>query len=268
MHHARGMCIFARLRAASAKVFARAGLEDGLAVLPSRLPLLSFADAADRWTTQTDAVIGGFSECQLEPHGQSSLLWTGRTALESDPQRAKLIKNDQGKKVTRTGFVSMRTEVTDDQWELFDFDGLCVRMRADERSYVLNVRADNVLGDHRRDDLYQVQIAPFLDHARARAHRQHGDGKALDFVDVRIPWGAFTLTWRGYVQGQRSPPMHLGRLTHLGFLLADKQEGSFACAFESISAFRYEEWELERDDHVRRAAELNVAHGYADMRDG
>ncbi len=90
-------------------------------------------------------------------------------------------------------------------------------------------------------------------------------GAAGELVDVRIPWGCFFLTWRGYVQGDRfPPPMNLERITHLGLLLADDADGRFDVELGEISAFRFSEDELRYDERARAGIRLNEEAGYHD----
>lgn len=86
--------------------------------------------------------------------------------------------------------------------------------------------------------------------------------------------------------------MHLGRISHVGLLLADNVDGPFECEIESVGAFRYDDrstrplpwhpphratlgrhtcpiWRRYdeedefRDDEVRRGLKMNREHGYA-----
>lgn len=244
-----------------------------LSAPPSHLPLLHFAgeSALERWTLQSDVSIGGFSECSLTMATASTAVFSGTIALESDPVRQEKQTSDQGKHATRTGFCAMRTAVSSDGWPtLHDFHGLSLRVRPDTRSYILNVRADNILGDSRNEDLYQTPIQPFLPRRPLTAMSSEAEAEAEvdELVDVRIPWGAFSLTWRGHVQSTRPPTMNLDRLTHVGLLLADGADGPFRCELESVSVFRYDDDELVHDPLVREAMRLNVERGYDDVRDG
>ena len=87
-------------------------------------------------------------------------------------------------------------------------------------------------------------------------------------LDVRVPWGAFTLTWRGYVQSERPQAMHLARVNSVGLLLADKAAGDFGIELARLSAFRFQEGEERRDDHVAKCLELNERAGYEDAMSG
>ena len=249
-------------------------------VPPTRLPLLSFeAEKLARWQLQTDAPIGGFSEGTLDTIGDSPgsrrALWSGRTSLEVDRLvQQQFGKSDQKAVASKVGFVAMMQQLQEGQWELTEFHGLCLRCRPrDARNYVLTVRATGTLGDHRTEDLYQTLLQPFVAHAVPTDVTDHedadsvarpvgGDGADEPLLDVRVPWGAFTLTWRGYVQGERPPAMHLDRINSVGLLLADKTAGEFCIELGGLSAFRYEEGEEARDEHVRRCLELNAQRGY------
>ena len=154
----------------------------------------------------------------------------------------------------------MRAQLRE-ELDLQDFHGLSVRMRPDDRTYAVSVRADGALGDHRLDDLYQVVVTPFVQHA-LHADNGNADGTRTDMLEVRLPWGAFALTWRGNLQSETPPAMHLGRITHVGLTLADERAGPFACELGEIAAFRYNDVEMERDPHVVSAIELNERQGY------
>ena len=255
------------LRAAAAKVIAEVVQAERtqLSALPTRVPLIHFAEKdLGRWQLQSDTSIGGFSKCSLVPASASTAVFSGSIELEADVQRQRQQRSDQGKLASKTGFCAMRTAVSEvDGWpSLYDFHGLSLRLRPDARGYVLNVRADSILGDDRTDDLYQTSIRPFLRGARTPEPHQP------ELLEVRIPWGAFALTWRGCVQSARPPPMNLNRLTHVGLLLADGEGGAFSCELESISAFRFDEDEQVHDPFAREALRLNVDRGYDDVRDG
>ena len=254
---------------------------------------------------QTDYSIGGFSRCDLNP-SPAGMVWSGTTALEADPLRQKAVpKSDQKKKASRVGFVAMRADVEDLGWELHDFHGLTLRGRfPDDRKYVMNLRTAAVLDDCRLDDLYQVGIFPFLRHAKPVAMDDTGHLDASDsslgltaaaaaeagsvaetagvdvastshqvvasgeapLVDVRIPWGAFQLTWRGYLQFDRPPAMHLGKISHVGILLADAPAaGPFSVELSSLSAFRYTEEEERSEAYVREHLARNRDLGYEEF---
>lgn len=92
-----------------------------------------------------------------------------------------------------------------------------------------------------------------------------GAAAANEMLDIRVPWGAFLLTYRGYIQSSTPPPMHLNNISHVGFLLADGRHGPFELELESISAFRYDEDDYHTDEATRRGLDLNTAAGYTDI---
>ena len=347
------MSLFTRIRSAASKLahgWGEKAIESAFELPPSRLPLLGFAkDTVDKWQLQTDSPIGGFSECSLTPfHAgihvddaprllRPSAMWAGHTSLDADRLiQQQFEKSDQKAVASKVGFAAMMLSVENAEWpDLHDYHGLCLTCRPqDARQYVVTMRAANVLGDHRTEDLYQTMLQPFVAHAkpveaseRALAtieeleemmqktnsvvtmltERSDGTGEVMalmdrregaearglewnnqyvedllaskkvapppdvpPLIDVRLPWGAFRLTWRGYVQGveQHPPPMHLDRISHVGLLLADKTAGGFGIELANISAFRYDEDEMVRDEHVRQCMELNRQAGYDDVVSG
>ena len=120
--------------------------------------LLNFGAEHVQWETADDRIFGGLSEGAVSPGAYpESVRFSGATSLELDA-RAKQIKNDKGKVVTRTGWCAMQAEVLDEGWELEDADGLRLRVRhSGERSFFLNLRSEGILGEE-RVDLYQAEI--------------------------------------------------------------------------------------------------------------
>jgi hypothetical protein len=260
----------------------------------NRQRLVDFtSDKLACWQLQTDAPIGGHSQCALTPmnDGSSSshAVWSGHTSLEADRlKQQQFAKSDQKKVASRVGFSAIMLTVEDEAWALRDFHGLCLRCRPlDARKYVLTLRAANTLGDHRTEDLYQTLLQPFVRHAKpaeeaaevepeaaaataatatggnvAPAGNAAACGAESPLLDVRVPWGAFTLTWRGYVQSERPPAMNLDQISHVGLLLADSTAGDFGIELSQLSAFRFDEHELVHDAHVRECFELNRLAGY------
>ena len=267
---------------------------------PNIVPLFNFSDhwVRERLVMQDDRAIGGFSEHQIEP-SEGGITWSGLTSHEVDKSRQRAVpKSDQKKNASNVGFVAWRADVEDLEWELSDCEGLQLRGRfCSKRKYVINIRNNTLLDEYRTDDLYQAFIHPYLPYAlhveleedlpRGGNAVEGGNGQvagaaaaAADsaganadaaelppLVDVRIPWGAFMLTWHGYIQKEISPPMHLDYITHIGLLLADGEDnsGPFRLELESLSGFNYDDHESVHDDHVRESLALNEKMGYADI---
>ena len=110
-----------------------------------------------QWELADDRMFGGLSEGAISLGEDESIRFSGATSLELSA-KAKQIKNDKGKSVTRTGWCAIQADVRDEEWELEDADGLLLRVRhSGERSFFLNLRSEGILGDE-RVDLYQAEI--------------------------------------------------------------------------------------------------------------
>jgi hypothetical protein len=83
---------------------------------------------------------------------------------------------------------------------------------------------------------------------------EHGE-----WTELRLPFCAWHLTWRGYMQEPRG--MHLDRISHIGIFLSDGDAGPFSIDLHSVSAFRYEDVGGD-DPRVRMALEGNRRMGY------
>ena len=134
--------------------------------------------------------------------------------------------------------------------------------------YAINMRFQGLLGDDRTEDIYQA----YLPRLPAEAD---GLGEATEapwatglqpdedgLLSFRIPWGAFQLTWRGYLQPDPMA-MHLSRFTHVGLLLADGERGEFGIELGGWAAFRYGRHEQFHEFAVQWSGKhLNEIGGY------
>lgn len=123
--------------------------------------------------------------------------------------------------------------------------GVRLRVRPDHRRYSLTLRTEGLLGGE-DDDLY-----------RANLPLPPAPG---EWLDLRIPYCAFALTSRGYVQSPR--PMDLEHFEAVGVLLADGESGEFALELAEMGAFRFSDEEVHRDLAVQRMLDLNSQLGY------
>ncbi len=74
-----------------------------------------------------------------------------------------------------------------------------------------------------------------------------------------IPFGAFQLTWKGYVQGVQ-PAINRNRIKHIGLLLSDKAAGPFSIELDELSAFRVDP--TSQEPHHQAILKLNQMRGY------
>uniref|UniRef100_A0A7S0NQ62 NADH:ubiquinone oxidoreductase intermediate-associated protein 30 domain-containing protein n=1 Tax=Calcidiscus leptoporus TaxID=127549 RepID=A0A7S0NQ62_9EUKA len=152
------------------------------------------------------------------------------------------------KRASKTGWCAMQTTIPEEKWDLKDFHGVRLTLRTDERHYVLNMRTAGLIGGMDQD-VFQAHIPPCP--------------LKGEWAQLRIPFGAFMVTWRGYVQSaQRS--MNLEAITRLGVLIADRKAGDFSLELDDISAFRFHDEEMS-DPLVKRALRLNGELGYTDV---
>ena len=220
--------------------------------VPSEQLLLRFGGSMSRWALASDHALGGHSECALdeassdEHERDGALLFTGSTSLDLDDSRKSTERNEDNRAVSKTGWCAMQTEVAAEGWELEEFHGLMLRVRhSGERSFVLNLRSEGVLGGTERYDLYQAHLPPPV--------------RPGEWCTLRIPFGAFQLTWRGYVQ-QFQPAINRNRLSHLGLLVADEAAGHFAIELGSLAAFRVDA--ASNEPWVQDVIALNELKGY------
>ena len=221
-----------------------------------------------RWELANDRMFGGLSECTLSLGAEDSIRFSGSTSLELNPD-LPIIKNEKGKRVTKTGWCAMQAEVLDEGWVLEDSDGLLLRVRhSGERNFFFNLRSEGVLGEERMD-LYQAQIPPPpkpMEWCALPAHRRpcvfaqaRRASTCARRSTVVIPFGAFQLTWKGYVQSVQ-PAINRNRIKHIGLLLSDKAAGPFSIELDELSAFRVDP--TSQEPHHQAILKLNQMRGY------
>ena len=223
--------------------------------LPPYQRLLGFgAGSLQRWDVHSDREHGGFSDGALEAVSEESAAFRGSTSLVIDDARAEAsthVAPEDGRGATKTGWCAMRTAVSRERWELEDFHALRLRLRPDGRRYALNLQSEGILGDDidRGADLFQVHLPV--------------PPTTGEWLELDLPFGLFQLTWRGYVQSAQYA-VNRNRLTHVGLIVADGDEGPFSLEIGEIGAVRLDQF--SSDPRVRSALELNERMGYGDTR--
>lgn len=154
-------------------------------------------DAAERWTTVNDNVMGGTSEGGPAFPGET-LVFSGLT------------NTDGG------GFSSIRTRPA--PLDLGDADGLAVRYRADGRQYEVEVHTDERTGS--------IPIA-------FRAPLPVVEGE--EWHEVRVPFSAFRASAHGRpLPDRRLDP---ARARSIGVFLYDGVSGPFRIEVDRIGAY-------------------------------
>jgi len=163
--------------------------EEGENDSPPQSVLFDFdaKDAAKKWGTVNDGVMGGRSEGQFLIKRNGVMEFYGDLSLEN-----------------RGGFASVRSKTV--KLDLSGSEALTFRIRGDGRSYYCNLYVPT------------KRIA--------YSYRAAFDTKAGRWQEVRLPLESFRATWFGRQQpgaGTIDPK----NIRALGFLLADKKAGPF-----------------------------------------
>ena len=155
---------------------------------------------------------------------------------------------EDGRGATKTGWCAMRT--ASPTLGLEDFHALRLRLRPDGHRYALNLQA--------RGSSATISTAvPTSSRSTCPCRRRRASGSARPAVRP-LP-----LTWRGYVQSAQYA-VNRNRLTHVGLIVADGDEGPFSLEIGEIGAVRLDQF--SSDPRVRSALELNERMGYGDTR--
>lgn len=248
---------------------------DSMLDLQEHLTLLSFQSESDleQWAVASDQVHHGSSNSELSLVSDQSVRWSGRTSKElslpagpKGAMEAHAMRGTMGPLPVKSGWCAMRRNVEGTHWDLNEFEGLRLKVRSDERRYFINIRTGGIFEDCRTDDMYQA-VLPMLPTEENRHSLEKetpwAAGELPDedgWIERRIPWGSFQLTWRGYLQ-PLNPPMNLASITHFGILIADGQDGEFSLELAEVSAFRYRKDEIHLK-HAQHGRFLNSKAGY------
>lgn len=149
------------------------------------------------WMVVNDSVMGGISQSRPEITDRNTVVFSGNVSLENNG-----------------GFASIRHVA-----EPFGLDagrGILVRVKGDGKKYQLRVRTSD-----RFDGMaYKVDFQTVKDGWR----------------EFRFPWSDFDATFRGRTI-EDAPMLKPFNIRQVGFLIADKQEGSFHLEIAAIEAF-------------------------------
>ena len=162
--------------------------------------LIKFTDAEESqcWTTINDDVMGGISQSRFELSDSATGIFSGQLSLENNG-----------------GFASIRKR--SDSFNLNDCSGVILRVKGDGRRYQFRVRTD---------DQYD-----------GIAYRALFITDAKQWQTVTLNFESFCASFRG-----RSVPdaevLSPQKIRQIGFLLADKQSGSFRLEIAWIKTFQ------------------------------
>lgn len=150
------------------------------------------------WVPINDVVMGGVSRSRFEYDGESIGVFSGTVSL-----------------VHSGGFASIRSMPS--SFDLRGHSGLCLRVRGDGKQYKVNLRTEGF------PDGIQYQAVFWT--------------KAGTWSEIKIPFSAFVPKFRG-AHAYSFPPLDTASICSFGFLISDKQEGSFRLDIDSIGTYR------------------------------
>ena len=150
-----------------------------------------------RWTSVNDGVMGGLSDSLMQRSGEGKGVFSGHLSLESNG-----------------GFASVRAPLPENDFT--GYHGIELYIKGDGKRYSFRVRTDMLF-----DGL---------------VYRQEFDTAAEEWMDVTMPFSDFTPSFRGRIVSD-APPLDPSRIFQIGFLISEKQEGSFRLEIESIEVY-------------------------------
>lgn len=151
-----------------------------------------------RWTSVNDVVMGGVSDSLLQVSEKGTGVFAGHLSLENNG-----------------GFASARAPLPENDFT--GYDGIVLRVKGDGKRYSFRVRSDMMFD--------------------GVVYRQEFDTAAGEWSNVELPFRDFRPSFRGRTVSD-APPLNSANICQLGFLISEKQEGSFRLEVESIEAYR------------------------------
>ena len=149
------------------------------------------------WMIVNDGVMGGISESRLSLDQQGFLVFEGRVSL------------DYG-----GGFASVRSILN--RLDADPYDGILIRFKGDGKRYQLRLRQ----GD-RMDGV---------------AYLRHFETKIGEWEEVFLPFHSFKASYRGR-RLPDYPKLDTRRISQLGLMISDKQEGNFRLEVQRIALY-------------------------------
>jgi len=113
------------------------------------------------------------------------------------------------------GFASVRSEVLEQ--DLAGYEGCRLRVKGDGKKYQLRIRTDSAFDG----PSYQMTFETTKD----------------VWMEVDLPFSKFVAAYRGR-QLPNHPPVDAAKISTMGFLIADKQQGNFRLVIDWVQAYR------------------------------
>ncbi len=155
------------------------------------------AESVQPWRIVNDGVMGGLSSSAMQWQAGGTARFAGQISLENNG-----------------GFASVRT--TPQDYQLAGYSGIQLRVRGDGNSYKFRIQTD----------------ANF----DGVTYSANFTAPVNEWAIVQLPFADFQPTWRGRVLPDVGP-LKAADIRQLGFLISDKQSGTFALEVDWIKAF-------------------------------
>ena len=155
------------------------------------------------WMIVNDGVMGGISESRLSLDQQGFLVFEGRVSL------------DYG-----GGFASVRSILN--RLDADSYDGILIRFKGDGKRYQLRLRQGN-----RMDGV---------------AYFRHFETKIGEWEEVFLLFDSFQASYRGR-RVPDYPKLDTSRISQLGLMISDKQEGNFRLEVQRIALYLNEHFQ-------------------------
>ncbi len=169
---------------------------------PTETTLIDFSETvANSWQIVNDNVMGGISRSSFRMHEDGYAVFSGTVSLENNG-----------------GFASVRAQ-TRSAADLSDFNGLSVRVLGDGKTYCLRLRTveNGRLTWYSYETRFKTKIG--------------------EWETYFLPFSDFKAEFRGTpVRG--NPKLNADAVAEIGFMIQDKQEGSFRLGVSKLSGYR------------------------------
>lgn len=158
--------------------------------------ITDFSNIANQeWRIVNDVVMGGRSSSRMQLNADGNAVFLGELSLENDG-----------------GFASVRNH---EPINIDGFTNIYLRVKGDGKLYSFRLRTGEGSETHKWS--YQAKF----------------ETKPNEWIDVYLPISDFEATYRGS-KPKNVPPPDFSSIRHFGFLISDKQEGSFRLEIEKI----------------------------------
>lgn len=151
-----------------------------------------------RWMNVDDVVMGGVSDSAMRLNPDGGATFSGNLSLENSG-----------------GFASVRTVLERRNYD--GFDGFRIRVKGDGKRYSFRAR---------NDDRFDGVV-----------YKSDFETVPGEWVEIELPFASFVPSFRGRTLPD-IPPLDSANIAQIGFLISNRQEGTFRLEVDRIEAYR------------------------------